>query len=111
MKAVLHPYQETAAGWLRERPEAALLLDMGLGKTLIALTALVDLATVGEDVWPALVIAPLMTARHVWPAEVAKWDHTRHLRRASSWAAPPSGRRPCGGRRRSTWSTARTFSG
>ena len=41
MKAVLHPYQETAAGWLRERPEAALLLDMGLGKTLIALTALV----------------------------------------------------------------------
>ena len=38
MKAVLHPYQETAAGWLRERPEAALLLDMGLGKTLIALT-------------------------------------------------------------------------
>ena len=80
MKAVLHPYQETAAGWLRERPEAALLLDMGLGKTLIALTALVDLATVGEDVWPALVIAPLMTARHVWPAEVAKWDHTRHLR-------------------------------
>ena len=64
MKAVLHPYQETAAGWLRERPEAALLLDMGLGKTLIALTALVDLATVGEDGWPALVIAPLMTARH-----------------------------------------------
>ncbi|MEI3231035.1 MAG: SNF2-related protein [Gordonibacter pamelaeae] len=78
MKAVLHPTRRRRpAGW--ERPEAALLLDMGLGKTLIALTALVDLATVGEDVWPALVIAPLMTARHVWPAEVAKWDHTRHL--------------------------------
>ena len=80
MKAVLHPYQETAVQWLRERDEAALLLDMGLGKTLITLTALVDLATVGEDLGRVLVIAPLMTARHVWPAEIAKWDHTRHLR-------------------------------
>ena len=80
MKAVLHPYQETAVAWLRERPEAALLLDMGLGKTLIALTAIVDLQALGEDLGKILVIAPLMTAKHVWPAEIAKWDHTRHLR-------------------------------
>ncbi len=30
MKANLHPYQEAAVAWLRDRPEAALLLDMGL---------------------------------------------------------------------------------
>lgn len=80
MKAAPHPYQEAAIRWLREHDEAALLLDMGLGKTLIALTALVDLAALGEDLGKVLVIAPLMTARHVWPAEIAKWDHTRHLR-------------------------------
>lgn len=80
MRAVPHPYQEVGIRWLREHDEAALLLDMGLGKTLIALTALVDLAMLGEDLGKVLVVAPLMTARHVWPAEIAKWDHTRHLR-------------------------------
>lgn len=80
MKAVLHPYQERAAAFLRERKEAALLLDMGLGKTLIALTALQDLRTLGEDVGKVLVIAPLMPAKHTWPAEAAKWDHTKDLR-------------------------------
>lgn len=80
MRARLHPYQERAVAFLRERREAALLLDMGLGKTLIALTALTDLMTLGEDVGKVLVIAPLMPARHTWPAEVAKWDHTSHLR-------------------------------
>ena len=28
----------------------------------------------------ALVIAPLMPAKHTWPAEAAKWDHTKDLR-------------------------------
>ena len=44
------------------------------------MTALVDLEALGEDPWPALVVAPLMTAKHVWPAEIAKWDHTSRLR-------------------------------
>lgn len=79
MKAHLHPYQERAVAFLRERAEAALLLDMGLGKTLIALTALTDLMTLGEEVGKVLVIAPLMPARHTWPTEVFKWDHTRRL--------------------------------
>lgn len=80
MKAVPHGYQELCIGWLREHDEAALLLDMGLGKTLIALTAMTDMQTLGYDLGKVLVIAPLMTAKHVWPAEIAKWDHTRHLR-------------------------------
>lgn len=79
MKARLHPYQETAVRWLRDHDEAALLLDMGLGKTLVTLTAITDLMAVGEDLGQILVIAPLMTARHTWPAEIAKWDHTHRL--------------------------------
>ena len=58
MKAVLHPYQERAVAFLREHDEAALLLDMGLGKTLIALTALTDLRLLGEDLGKVLVVAP-----------------------------------------------------
>ena len=80
MKAVLHPYQEFCVRWLRERDEAALLLDMGLGKTLITLTALADLELLGEVLGRVLVIAPLLPAKHTWPAEIAKWDHTSHMR-------------------------------
>lgn len=47
---------------------------------MIALTALQDLRTLGEDVGKALVIASLMPAKHTWPAEAAKWDHTKDLR-------------------------------
>ncbi|MEG1245231.1 DEAD/DEAH box helicase [Gordonibacter sp.] len=79
MKAVLHPYQEFCAQWLRDRNEAALLLDMGLGKTLITLTAITDLQTLGVDMGRILIIAPLMPARHTWPDEIAKWEHTKHL--------------------------------
>ena len=79
MKAVLHPYQERAVAFLREHDEAALLLDMGLGKTLIALTALTDLRLLGEDLGKVLVVAPLMPAKHTWPSEIAKWDHTQGL--------------------------------
>lgn len=47
---------------------------------MIALTALTDLRLLGEDVGKVLVVAPLMPARHTWPAEIAKWDHTQSLR-------------------------------
>jgi SNF2 family DNA or RNA helicase len=62
-----------------EHEAAALLLDMGLGKTLVTLTALCDLRLLGEATGRILVIAPLRVALHVWPAEIDKWDHTRGL--------------------------------
>lgn len=52
---------------------------MGTGKTVSTLTALETLDLV-EDVYPALVLAPLRVARTTWPDEVAKWPHLRHLR-------------------------------
>lgn len=33
----------------------------------------------GEDVGKILVIAPLMPAKHTWPQEIEKWDHTMGL--------------------------------
>lgn len=75
-----HPYQDYCIRFLLERPAAGLLLDMGLGKTSIALTAaeqlLYDQCTVGK----VLVIAPLRVAEDTWSRESGKWDHLRHLR-------------------------------
>lgn len=63
----LHDYQRVAVDWLQRNDRAGLFLDCGLGKTCVALTALV------EDALPALVIAPKRVATEVWPVEVPKW--------------------------------------
>jgi len=76
VKADLHEYQEYCIEFVKERPYSALLLQMGLGKTLIVLTALFDLVITGVvTAGKILVIAPLAVARNTWPAEAAKWDH------------------------------------
>ena len=74
-----HEYQKYAINFIKENPIAAVLLDMGLGKTSITLTAINDLLFDSFDVRKVLVIAPLRVARDTWPAEVDKWDHLRHL--------------------------------
>jgi SNF2 family DNA or RNA helicase len=73
-----HEYQTRALRHLLDNPRAALWLDMGLGKTVVTLTAvreLLDALYVGK----VLVVAPLRVALTTWPTEIAKWDHTRHL--------------------------------
>lgn len=54
--------------------KCALWLDMGLGKTLTALTAFDEL-----KLKKCLVIAPLKVANTVWDAEIEKWKHLSHL--------------------------------
>lgn len=78
MEAKLHDYQKYAVDFIIEHPYCALLLDMGLGKTLSTLTAakeLIDLE-IADDF---LVIAPKPVALDTWPAEIAKWDHLKGL--------------------------------
>ena len=58
---------------------SALWMPMGGGKTVTTLTALDNLSMV-EDVFPALVLAPLRVARSTWPEEVKKWPHLAHIR-------------------------------
>jgi SNF2 family DNA or RNA helicase len=75
MKYEPHEYQAYAIDYIENHPIAAVLLDMGLGKTSITLTALNDLLFDRFEVHRVLVIAPLRVARDTWPAEIRKWDH------------------------------------
>ena len=77
MKYSPHEYQRFAAEYIESHPVAAILLDMGLGKTSITLTALSNLLFDSFDIRRVLVIAPLRVARNTWSAEIAKWDHLR----------------------------------
>lgn len=52
---------------------------MGLGKTVITLTALQDLIN-GCDIETALVVAPKKVAETTWTSEVSKWTHLQGLR-------------------------------
>ena len=78
MKYVPHDYQSYATEFILNHPVAAILLQMGLGKSVITLTAMQELFRRGE-IRKALVIAPLRVARDTWPEEIRKWDHLRDL--------------------------------
>lgn len=74
-----HEYQQYCIQYIKDHPVSALFLDMGLGKTVITLSALRDLMLDDFVVSKTLVIAPLRVARDTWSAEVAKWDHLNDL--------------------------------
>ena len=80
MKYNPHGYQRYAADFIINHPIAALLLDMGLGKTSITLTAMNHLLFDRFEVHKVLVVAPLRVARDTWSAEIEKWEHLRELR-------------------------------
>ena len=75
----LHEYQNYCVDFLRSTPEAMLILEMGLGKSCISLTAILDLMFDSFDVSKVLVIAPLRVAKTVWPEERDTWEHARFL--------------------------------
>ena len=75
-----HDYQQYAADFIITHPVSALLLDMGLGKTSITLTAINDLLFDSFEVHKVLVVAPLRVARDTWSAEIEKWEHLWELR-------------------------------
>lgn len=74
-----HDYQAYAIDYIKSHPVAAVLLDMGLGKTVISLTAIADLLFDSFEAQRVLVVAPLRVARDTWPAEIEKWQHLKHL--------------------------------
>lgn len=79
MKYKPHDYQVYATNFILEHPVAAVFLDMGLGKSVITLTAIHSLCLDSFEVSKVLVIAPLRVARDTWPAEIRKWDHLEGL--------------------------------
>ena len=79
MKYKPHNYQAFASEFILEHPVCCLMLDMGLGKTVITLTALWELVLDRFDVSRILVIAPKRVAEDTWPKEIAKWEHLSGL--------------------------------
>ena len=74
-----HEYQQYATDFIIKNPTAAVFLEMGLGKSVIALTAILELCLERFEISRVLVIAPLRVARDTWPAEIQKWDHLKGL--------------------------------
>ena len=87
-----HNYQSYAIEYIKNHPVSAVLLDMGLGKTVISLTAIADLLFDSFLAHRILVIAPLRVARDTWPAELKKWSHLKHLSFAVA-VGPPADRK------------------
>lgn len=75
-----HDYQKRAINFILEHPASGLFLEMGLGKTVITLTAVDILMNDRFEVSRVLVIAPLRVAEDTWSRESEKWDHLQHLR-------------------------------
>lgn len=75
-----HEYQIHCTEFIIANTSAGLFLDMGLGKSVITLTALVDLLHDSFEVSKVLVIAPLRVANTTWLDEVLKWKHLKNLR-------------------------------
>ncbi|GHU52879.1 DEAD/DEAH box helicase [Clostridia bacterium] len=80
MKFIPHDYQQYAIQFLEKESITALILDMGLGKTVITLTAINSLIHDSFDVQKVLVVAPLRVARDTWAEEIRKWEHLSDLR-------------------------------
>lgn len=79
MKYAPHNYQRYATDFIINHPVSAVLLEMGLGKSVISLSAINELMLDYFDVSRTLVIAPLRVANSTWPDEIKKWDHLKHL--------------------------------
>lgn len=74
-----HEYQALTTDYIIAHRECAIMLDMGLGKTVSTLTAIHELIFDYMDVAKVLVIAPLRVARDTWKDEIEKWDHLSDL--------------------------------
>ncbi len=75
-----HEYQSFATNYIESHAISALLVDMGLGKTVITLTALLNLLFDSFLIHKVLVVAPLRVGLISWPDELKKWDHLRFLK-------------------------------
>lgn len=76
-RQAMHDYQAQAVEFSKQNPFSLWLIDMGLGKTVSALTVASDILLDSDfQTAPILVIGPLKVACNVWPNEVGLWQHT-----------------------------------
>lgn len=74
----LHDYQRQCVLHQMYHDDSMLWLQMGLGKTPITLTTIVDRMRAGQ-VKKTLIFGPLRVIQAVWAREARKWEHTKHL--------------------------------
>lgn len=75
----LHDYQKECVIHQLNNVDSMLWLQMGLGKTIITLTTIVDRMNAGQ-IDKVLIFGPLRVIQSVWSREALKWSHTKHLR-------------------------------
>ncbi|HFI0435158.1 DEAD/DEAH box helicase [Streptococcus suis] len=80
MQLKLHDYQEVTKDFIIKTPYAAVILDMGMGKTATTLSAVNELMYDRFEVNKVLVVAPLRVASTVWSDEIEQWAELCHLR-------------------------------
>lgn len=80
MKYNPHDYQKYAIDFIIKNPISAILLECGLGKTSITLSAINTLMFDRFEVNKVLIIAPLRVAKGSWPDELEKWEELKGLR-------------------------------
>ncbi|WP_314339103.1 SNF2-related protein [Leptotrichia wadei] len=80
MEFKAHNYQKYCIEKVIKTPNVGLLLDMGLGKTIITLTAIDELKFNRFEVDKVLIIAPKKVAESTWLNEAEKWNHLKYLK-------------------------------
>lgn len=79
----MHMYQDEMVDFIKANPFCALFVDLGLGKTVSTMTAMLDLIFEaiegGEGINKWLVIGPLRVVNTTWPDEIEEWAHTRAM--------------------------------
>lgn len=93
MQYQAHDYQKRAIQLVIDIPRIGLFLDMGLGKTVITMTAIQELMFDRFEVSRVLVIAPKRVAEDTWTREHAKWDHLEDLKISKVLGTPEQRRR------------------
>src|SRR5690606_37566667 len=75
----LYDYQKECVIHQLTHTDTMLWVGLGLGKTAITLTTIVDRMRAGQ-VKRTLIFGPLRVIQAVWAREARKWSHTQHLR-------------------------------
>ena len=74
----MHGYQVTGVRHSLAHPQSALWMDMGLGKTIVALSVIWERMN-HLQVYGTLIVAPPRVCQTVWRQEAIKWAHTQGL--------------------------------
>lgn len=74
-----YPYQQYCIDSIIYNRAVGLFLDMGLGKTVITLTAIHEIRYNRWEVTKPLIIAPKKVAEVTWNTEARKWEHLKAM--------------------------------